>query len=359
MAIAKAERLMNLALCLLGARRPLTKRELRTSIEAYVEAFGTGSAVSGGDDSFNRMFERDKDDLRELGLVIDTVEGLDGDVGYLARRDSNRLPPIALDAAEATALGLAARVWQQARLAGAASGALQKLHAAGGMPQPAGDESAGPSDSGEGGGGGDGGSYAAGSPRSTPGGAPLLPRSTLEPHIPAREAAFEPLMLACRDRRPVVFHYRKSNAAHSERRHVEPWTLECWHGHWYLAGHDRTRGAERVFRLSRITGPVRSRAGGFTAPVPDQVAVREAVERWAGETASRSARIRLRHGSGYPLRARGTEVRELPDGWTELEIPYGHGLDAWLAEFGPDVVVLEPAELRADVVDRLRAVAKG
>ncbi|MGH1552000.1 WYL domain-containing protein [Streptomyces sp. L7] len=37
----------------------------------------------------------------------------------------------------------------------------------------------------------------------------------------------------------------------------------------------------------------------------------------------------------------------------------GHGLDAWLVEFGPDVVVLEPAELRADVVDRLRAVAKG
>lgn len=52
-------------------------------------------------------------------------------------------------------------------------------------------------------------------------------------------------------------------------------------------------------------------------------------------------------------------MRELGDGWDELEIPYGHGLDAWLVEFGPDVVVLGPAELRADVVDRLRAVAKG
>lgn len=92
MAIAKAERLMNLALCLLGTRRPLTKRELRASIEAYVEAFGTGDGGTGSDDSFNRMFERDKDDLRELGLVIETVEGLDGETGYLARRDSNRLP---------------------------------------------------------------------------------------------------------------------------------------------------------------------------------------------------------------------------------------------------------------------------
>ncbi|GGW35006.1 helix-turn-helix transcriptional regulator [Streptomyces xantholiticus] len=319
MAIAKAERLMNLALCLLGTRRPLSKRELRGSIEAYLEA--------GSDDSFNRMFERDKDDLRELGLVIETVESLDGDIGYLARRDSNRLPPITLDAEEAAALGLAAKVWQQARLAGAASGALQKLRAAG-MPE----------------------TEDAYEDR----------HSALEPRIPVHEAAFEPLMLACRDRRPVLFDYRKANSARPEQRHVEPWTLECWRGHWYLAGFDRGRGAERVFRLSRITGKVRSsRSGTFTVPVPDVVTVRETVESWAGETATRSALIRLRAGCGYPLRSRATAVRELGDGWDELEIPYGHGLDAWLVEFGPDVVVLEPADLRADVVDRLRAVAKG
>ncbi|MCX2182489.1 YafY family protein [Streptomyces sp. SKN60] len=334
MAIAKAERLMNLALCLLGTRRPLSKRELRSSIEAYVEAFGPGYGAGsgpgqgsgGGEDAFNRMFERDKDDLRELGLVIETVENLDGETGYLARRDSNRLPPITLDAEEAAALGLAAKVWQQARLAGAASGALQKLRAAG-MPEA---EDA----------------YDAHA-------------SALEPRIPVHEAAFEPLMLACRDRRPVVFDYRKATAARPETRHVEPWTLECWRGHWYLAGWDRDRGAERVFRLSRITGKVRSRAGAFTAPVPDVVTVRETVESWAGETATRSARIRLRAGCGYPLRSRALSVTEGADGWDELEIPYGHGLDAWLVEFGPDAVVLEPADLRADVVDRLRAVAKG
>lgn len=319
MAIAKAERLMNLALCLLGTRRPLTKRELRSSIEAYIEA--------NSDDSFNRMFERDKDDLRELGLVIETVEGIEGDIGYLARRDSNRLPPITLDAEEAAALGLAAKIWQQARLAGAASGALQKLRAAG-MP--------------------DGTDYDTGQPHSA-----------LEPRIPAHEAAFEPLMLACRDRRPVVFDYRKSNAARPEQRQVEPWILECWRGHWYVAGWDRERKAERVFRLSRITGKVRSRQGAFTAPVPDHVTVRETVESWAGETATGTARIRLRAEHGYPLRARALTVRELGDGWDELEIPNGHGLDAWLVEFGPDVVVLEPAELRAEVIDRLRAVAKG
>lgn len=240
MAIAKAERLMNLALCLLGTRRPLSKRELRGSIEAYLEA--------GSDDSFNRMFERDKDDLRELGLVIETVENLDGEVGYLAGRDSNRLPPVTLDAEEAAALGLAAKVWQQARLAGAASGALQKLRAAG-MPEEM---------------------------------DPYESHGALEPRIPVHEASFEPLMLACRDRRPVVFDYRKATAARPGQRHVEPWALECWRGHWYLAGWDRDRQAERVFRLSRITGKVRSRAGQFKVPVPDVVTVRETVASWAG-----------------------------------------------------------------------------
>ncbi|MCM2418419.1 YafY family protein [Streptomyces sp. RKAG293] len=312
MAIAKAERLMNLALCLMNTRRPVSKRELRESIEAYHEI--------GSDDAFNRMFERDKDDLRELGLIIETVESVDGDVGYLARRDRNRLPEIALDAEEAAALSLAAKVWQQARLAEAASGALQKLRAAG---VPFEDT-----------------------------------HSALEPRIPTPAPAFEPLMVATRERRAVAFDYRKANAVRPEPRQVEPWALECWRGHWYLAGWDRDRGAVRVFRLSRISGKVRSRGGAFSAPVPDHVDVRAAVASWAGEGATATARIRLRRDSGYPLRAKAVTSEPVDADWDELEIPYGHGLDAWLVEFGPDVVVLEPAELRADVVDRLRAVAK-
>lgn len=320
MAIAKAERLMNLALCLMNTARPLSKRELRASIEAYRE-FDAGS-----DEAFNRMFERDKDDLRELGLIIETADGLDDEVGYLARRDRNRLPEIALDAEEAAALGLAARVWQQARLAEAASGALQKLRAAG---VPFGDD------------------------------APDGHLGALEPHIPAHETAFEPLMLAARDRRPVTFDYRKATAARPQARTVEPWALECWRGHWYLAGWDRDRKDARVFRLSRITSRVRTRPGAFTAEVPDHVDVRATVAHWGGEGATATARIRLRRGAGYPLRAKALREAPADDEWDELEIPYGHGLDAWLVEFGPDVVVLEPDDLRADVVDRLRAVAKG
>ncbi|MFC5909887.1 helix-turn-helix transcriptional regulator [Streptacidiphilus monticola] len=319
MAIAKSERLMNLALCLMNTKRPLSKRELRDTIEAYREG---GDSIS--DDSFNRMFERDKDDLRELGLVIDVVENpLDGELGYLARRDRNRLPEIHLDAEEAAALSLAAGVWQQARLAGAASGALQKLRAAGVLE----DDN------------------------------PASALTALEPRIPAREAAFEPLLAAARERRPVSFDYRKSGAAQSEPRTVEPWALEFWHGHWYLAAWDRDRSAPRVFRLSRITGKVRTRPGGFTAEVPDHVDVRQNVARFAGEGATSTAVIRLRRGAAFPLRNRALRAEPVDAEWDELEIPYGHGLAADLLEFGPAVVVLAPADLRADVIARLRAVA--
>jgi predicted DNA-binding transcriptional regulator YafY len=301
----------------MNTRRPLSKKELRESVEAYREAWQQGS-----EDAFNRMFERDKDDLRELGLVIDVDENaLDGEVGYLARRDRNRLPEIALDAEEAAALTLAARVWQQAKMSGAASGALQKLRAAG-VPF-----------------------------------AEDAEHTALQPRIPAREAAFEPLLVAARDRRPVTFEYRKAGAATAEQRAVEPWALECWRGHWYLAGFDRDRQSARVFRLSRITGKVRSRAGGFTGAVPEHVDVRATVARFAGEGATASATVRLRRGAAFPLRAKALATSRIDEQWDELEIPYGNGLGADLAEFGPDVVVLGPDDLRADVIDRLRAVA--
>lgn len=318
MPIPKAERLMNLALCLMNTRRPLSKRELRLSIEAYHEDTA-GDATD--DAAFNRMFERDKEDLRELGLVIETGESnTEGEVGYLARRASNRLPEVALTAEEAAALNLAARVWQQARFAEAASGALQKLRAAG---------------------------VDFDGSRT----------SVLEPRIPTREAAFEKLMLATRQRHPVSFTYRRSGAAEPASREVEPWALEHWHGHWYLAGHDRDRKSVRVFKLSRIEGPVRTRGGAFREEIPDHVDVREHVARFAGEGATATARIRLRRGSGYPLRVKAVYTEPVDAEWDELEVPYGHGLDANLVEFGSDVLVVEPAELRDAVIARLCATA--
>ena len=59
----------------------------------------------------------------------------------------------------------------------------------------------------------------------------------------------------CWRRQPVTFEYRKVEGEQGTRR-VEPWGLAMWHGRWYLTAHDQDRDAERVFRLSRIVGPV-------------------------------------------------------------------------------------------------------
>ena len=59
MSARKSERLLNLLITLLVARGYVTKQRLREVIPDYREA--------ASDEAFERMFERDKDDLRALG----------------------------------------------------------------------------------------------------------------------------------------------------------------------------------------------------------------------------------------------------------------------------------------------------
>ena len=64
MSSAKTERLLNLVICLLSTRRPLTKSQIRQAVPQY--------AATSGTEAFERMFERDKDELRELGIPLVT-----------------------------------------------------------------------------------------------------------------------------------------------------------------------------------------------------------------------------------------------------------------------------------------------
>ena len=119
----KTERLLGLVVCLLSTRRYLTAEQIRDAVPGYPEQ----------DDLFKRMFERDKEDLRELGVPLETGVNhpFDDDPGYRIRQQAYQLPELRLEADEAAVLGLAARVWRRAELAGAAAGALLKLRAAG------------------------------------------------------------------------------------------------------------------------------------------------------------------------------------------------------------------------------------
>src|SRR5688500_15965404 len=122
----KTERLLNLVLVLLYTRRPMSKAQIRQLVPQYGQSAST--------EAFERMFERDKDELRELGipLVKQDIDPLHEDEpGYRIDQRAHALPDIDFEPDELAVLGLASRTWAQASLAGPAAQALRKLRAAG------------------------------------------------------------------------------------------------------------------------------------------------------------------------------------------------------------------------------------
>src|ERR1700726_534214 len=119
----KTERLRGLGVAPLSTSRYLSADQIRQAVPGYPEQ----------DELFKRMFERDKEDLRDLGVPLETGlnHPFDDDPGYRILQQAYELPELRLEADEAAVLGLAARGWQRAELAGAAAGALLKLPGAG------------------------------------------------------------------------------------------------------------------------------------------------------------------------------------------------------------------------------------
>ncbi|HUZ39728.1 MAG TPA: WYL domain-containing protein [Streptosporangiaceae bacterium] len=307
----KTERLLSLVVCLLSSQRYLTATQIRAAVPGYPDSF----------DAFKRMFERDKEELRELGIPLDmgTNGALDEEMGYRIPRQAYVLPDIRLEPDEAAMLALAARVWRRAELAGAAAGALLKLRAAGVEAEETGQ----------------------------PG---------IEPRLTG-EAAFGPLWESVRDRRPVTFSYRAAGRSEPQQRKLEPWGVVNRHGRWYVAGHDRARDAVRVFRLSRIEGKVEFSGPRGSVSVPDGTDVRELVAEWDSHPVERQAAVlRVRAGAGYGLRRRATREQPGSDGWDLVDVPFSDS--GWFAEhiasFGADVVVCGPADLRDAVITRLK-----
>jgi len=313
----KTERLLGLVVCLLSTRRYLTAEQIRAAVPGYPEA----------DDLFKRMFERDKEDLRELGVPLETGfnHPFDDDPGYRIRQQAYELPELRLEADEAAVLGLAARVWQRAELAGAAAGALLKLRAAG---IDAADEHAAQQD--------------------------------IEPRLGTPEPAFGPLWEAVRDRRPVTFSYRAAGRSEPQQRELEPWGVVNRHGRWYVAGWDRGRAATRVFRLGRIVGGVKFCGPAGSMTVPDGADVRELVRDWDSvPPREQTAVLRVRSGTGVGLRRHATSVRPAGEtGWDLVTTTFGdvRSFADYTAWFGPDAIVLDPPDLREAVIARLKGV---
>ena len=315
MSAQKTERLLNLVICLLATRQFISKDQIRVAVPQY--------AACRTDDAFERMFERDKEEVREMGIPLETGSNsawFEDELGYRVDRAAYALPEVSFEPDELAVLGLASRVWQQATLAGPASRALIKLKAAGVEP----DESS------------------------------LV---GIEPRVRTSEPAFEPIYTAVRDRRPVSFAYRAARTGKLADRHLDPWGIVSWHGRWYAVGHDRDRDATRVFRLSRVAGPVTALGEPGDVVVPDKIDFRAQVAALAEDQPRAEATVRARAGAGVALRRRAT--KETPgDGWDELVVPFGDTevFAQEVAGYGADVVALDPPDLRDAVMRRLRAV---
>jgi proteasome accessory factor B len=311
----KTERLLNLVICLLHTRRYLSVQEIREMVPGY-------SADS--DEAFRRMFERDKEELRDLGIPLETGSDSavhDDELGYRIARRDYELPPLALEPDEAAAVGLAARLWQSAPLAGATGSALLKLRAAG-VDAP---ESSG----------------------------------SLEPRVGMAEPAFEACLAAVTKGRALRFAYRASGRPEPQQRTVEPWGVVWWHGRWYLVGHDTARDDVRVFRLSRIVGPASPVGDAGSVKVPPGTDLRALVARMAGDEPRTAATVRVRQGTARELRSEATSITPDGDGWDRVAVAYSdpERFADRVSGFGSDVVVIEPDEARDAVVRRLQALA--
>ncbi len=311
MAPRKTERQLNLVICLLAARRFLSRETIRSSVEGY-------QGLS--DPAFQRMFERDKDDLRDLGIPIETGSNdafFDDEPGYRILAGDFELPPVEFSQSEQVALGLAAHVFDGAGLAPQASTALGKLQAAG---------------------------VELGSP------------GFVQAHLGGDDENAVVVWQALGDRRRIRFDYRQAGQA----RLVEPWGVLVRRGAWYVYGNDLGRSAPRMFRLSRIAGVVEALEPAAAYELPERSVVEAAASSLEPTGATETALLAIRGSAAAGLRRRGTQTSAgVPEGYTAYEVPYGSvgELAEQAAAAASDVLVLSPAHVRDATLARLRAVA--
>lgn len=311
MASRKNERLINLTIALLATKRYLTKSEIFRTIEGY----------EGSPESKERMFERDKDDLRRIGIVID-VQGVDpgfeDEPGYRIHTDTYSLNLGDLSGVEVALLSLAAEAWRGAALGQSAQSALVKLRSLG----IASDFDA-------------------------------LPN--LSPRLNVMSPNFVPLTRAIADRISVTFKYLSAQLQ-EESRTVDPTGLGSREGNWYLVGFDKDRAETRTFRLDRIVGQMEpvSKGGAFEAdPNFNVLAFLDTTLFEKREIAE----VSIRMGRGHALR-RYARVISSDDEFDLCHIPYSDEsrfLDSilWHAD---DVIVHTPIQVRQKVVKRLEAL---
>jgi predicted DNA-binding transcriptional regulator YafY len=305
------ERLLNLLTLLLESSSAITFERIRELIPAYQQE-DIASA--------KRMFERDKDLLRDIGVPLEAgaTDVWEVEQGYAIPKDRYYVPELTFTAEELAALFVVASGADTAD----AGAAVQKLFLGAeaalltrlaGRPQPGAIE-------------------------------------TEAPHLDATaRALFEG--------RAIRFGYRRATGE-EDARTVDPYGLVYRAGSWYVVGHDRDRDAVRAFRLSRVTSAPADAGEG--TPPPEGFRAAEHVQT-PGEAERGTARVAFAERVAWLALSSVPGARKVgtaDTGWVETEVPVASdaAFVGWVAGFGPDARLLEPEALREALIAHLEAV---
>jgi proteasome accessory factor B len=307
--VDKLERLLNLTAALLHTSRPLTAEEIRERVPGYPDNLV----------AFRRTFERDKDDLREMGipLAVESVESEERPVdGYRIHESDYYLRDPGLEPDELAALNLALSA---VRLDGVQG--VEVLWKLGGVV-------------------------------------------TDTPDAPTAMAALPsdptlvPIFSGIVDRRTAAFRYR--GAERTVERTIEPYRLDFRRGRWYVSGLDRLTDDERVFRLDRIDGAVAlGEPGSFERPDEPGAGPAEPWEFGDDEPVMARLLVDGEHAVwAEQALGRDAAVEERSDGSVVFEVAVSHwpAFRSFVAAFLEHAEVLGPPSLRADMVTWLEAI---
>lgn len=306
----KIERLINLTIALLATQRFLTKSQIFRTVQGY----------EGSAETKERMFERDKDDLRALGIAID-VGSFDpmfnDEAGYRIRSENYQLDLGEITPTEISLLSLAADAWRGAAFADATQSAILKLSSIG-VPAD---------------------------PIDIPGLSPKLANSS---------ADLETVTAAIATSDFLIFNYLATNLE-SQERTIIPFALSNRSGFWYVSGVDQEVQEVRTFRLDRVQGVMKLSKNKDPFEFPTSFELSEVDT----TVSNRSAVIDVRKGKGYSLRRLAFSVQDLGE-WDQIKIPI-HTLESLGAEIlwhGEDVFVHEPSDLRDYIVEQLQVLVR-
>jgi proteasome accessory factor B len=307
----KIERLINLTIALLATKRYLTKSEIFNSVDGY----------EGTAETKERMFERDKDDLRSLGIEIEvgSFDPLFNDeAGYKIKKEKYQFELGDISSTDVSLLSLAAEAWQEASFGDVAQKALLKLRSIG----IASDEIS-------------------------------IPGSVHKLNDGGQDLSL--ITKAIAQNQILNFTYLDSSMKSIERG-VVPIALSTRKGYWYLSGVDQEIQEIRTFRIDRIQGDITASAGpcDFESPVGF-----DASKALSHSPINDFAVIDVRVGKATSLRALAISTKSLGE-WDQIRVPIFSldSLASLVLWHGQDALVQEPADLRELLIKHLQALVK-